>query len=62
MDQEHLVAFAKATNMCVINTVDEFLADPARTGTFVLKSEEFPIRSDFILTNRTAGVVSQSVS
>ena len=60
-DQEHLVAFAMAVDLCVINTVDEYLANTLRTGTFVLKGEVFPIRSDFILTNRTEGVVSKSV-
>ena len=60
-DQEHLIAFAKAVDLFILNTVDEYLADVTQTGTFVVQGEAFPIRSDFILSNRTEGVVSRSV-
>ena len=54
-DQEHLIAFAIAMDLCIINTVDDYLADPDLTGTFVLKNGALPIRNDYVLTNRTEG-------
>ena len=61
-DQENLIEFALSLGLCIVNTVDDFLADKHCNGTYVVASEPFPIRSDFVLLSDTSGIVAESVA